>query len=287
MTFSLPSRRPRPVRPVLGAAVIMAVVALAACGSPKSPTHAAVPSTTATTHGVTPTTTPGSTAPVATAGAVTATLRVVVCPTTYGVTQAPAPPLPATLTVEVPAGQANALAVYTDGRGTMKLLAPAGWACRATYGADGSGGVAVYPPGGALSADAFGAGWSLPAGSPVEAVVGSETSACQGCGLGQACPLFPAAAVAFQSEFGRACPTARPDGETVDHLGAGVVAFGDPPGVAGDGSPSGGAYPANGVETFPAAGQSGSWIDTCTLPTSDKSLCTTVLNNFLTQYGQD
>jgi hypothetical protein len=191
------------------------------------------------------------------------------------------------MVVAVPTAQATALEVYTDRGGLMKLLGPAGWDCRAEYGADGSGGVAVYQPGASLSTSAFGAGWALSAGSHTEAVVGSQTSACVGCGLAQACPLFPAAATNYQSGFGLPCPRARPIAEAVDQLASGLVAFEDPPGVAGDGSPSGGSFPANGVETYGAADPSGSWIDTCTLPVADRALCTTVLNDFVARYGRE
>jgi hypothetical protein len=215
-----------------------------------------------------------------------AALALVVCPTTYGVPLAAPPPLPATVTVAVPADQAKGLEVFTDSDGIMKLLAPAGWSCRAEYGADGSGGVAVYPAGDPPSGAAFGAGWALSADSTVEAIVGSQTSACQGCGQIQACPLFQSATHDFAKDFGRSCPQSRPAAEAVDQLDAGVAAFEDPPGVAGTGSPSGGAFAANGVETYYAGNQFGSWLDTCTLPGAERALCTTVLNNFVSQYGQ-
>ena len=161
----------------------------------------------------------------------------------------------------------------------MELLGPLGWSCTASYGADGSGGVAVYP-----------AGEPAPEGQPfrassAEAIVGSETSACVGCGEGQACPLFAAAAQDFEQGFGRACPSARPAAESVEDLGPGVVGFLDPSGVAGDGNPSGGPDPANGVMTYHPGNQNGSWLDTCTLPQSEHPLCTAALNLFVADYG--
>jgi len=96
----------------------------------------------------------------------------------------------------------------------MELLGPKGWSCAAFYGADGSGGITVYPPG---------AGQSSPA-----AIDGSETSACFGCTLGQACPLFPDAAKAYRTGFGQACPTRPPAAETVTPITAGIVSFEDP-----------------------------------------------------------
>ena len=69
------------------------------------------------------------------------------------------------------------------------------------------------------------------------------------------------------------------------------MAFEDPPGVAGNGAPSGGPYAANGVMAFyPGANvgsvvPTGSWLDTCTLPASTHDLCTAALDLFVTDYG--
>ena len=69
-------------------------------------------------------------------------------------------------------------------------------------------------------------------------------------------------------------------------VGAGIVIFEDPPGIPGDGLPSGGLYPANGVLTYRPRAPEGSWKETCTLPGSAKDECTAVLNAFLLWYGQ-
>jgi hypothetical protein len=214
-------------------------------------------------------------------------LPVVVCPTTFGISPSPAPAvLPASMKVTVPASLATSLAVYRDNQGTMEVLAPGGWACMAGYGADGSGGVAVYPAGQSLPAS-WAAGWKLSPSSAVEAITGVETSACQGCTNGQACPLFTAAASAFLAQLGHTCPDVRPVSETVHQVSAGVVGFQDPPGVSGDGLPSGGQDPANGVMTYYPGNPNGSWLETCTLPSGAKDVCTAVLDQFLTGYGHD
>jgi hypothetical protein len=49
---------------------------------------------------------------------------------------------------------------------------------------------------------------------------------------------------------------------------------------------SGGQYPADGVMTYHPSAPDGSWQETCTLPGSDKGLCTAVLNTFVSWYGQ-
>jgi len=247
---------------------------LTACGTAKVATR---PTPTTSTTSIPSTTTPEST---------TASLNVVACPTTYGVTPPPTTaPLPTSMEVTVPRALAAELAVYTDGQGRIELLAPAGWTCSAGYGADGSGGVATYPPGESIPQSALGASWTLSPNSLTEAIVASQTGGCEGCEVGQACPLFATAASSFQSQFGRACPKSRPAIETVDQITSGVVTFQDPPGVSGDGSPSGGQYAADGVMTYYSNNQFGSWIDTCTLPKADRTLCTAALNTFIAWYG--
>lgn len=210
-----------------------------------------------------------------------AALPLVACPTSYGVEPSASPPvLPASISESVPTDLASQLAVYTDQRGEMKLLAPTGWVCNASYGADGSGGVSAYPSGETLPSG------HLTSDSTAEAIVGSETSACAGCAQTQASPLFSTAAADCAQNYPGSCGTL-PSGESEEQIKAGVVGFLDPPGVAGDGNPSGGEYPANGVMTYHSGDDNGSWLDTCTLPYSQRALCTAVLNNFAQMYGSD
>ena len=204
---------------------------------------------------------------------ITASLPVIVCPTSLGAGDRPAVSLPRSRSVAVPQALAAELSVYTDNQGIMELLAPKGWSCTAFYGADGSGGVTVHPRG--------------EGSSPAAAISGSESSACSGCTLGVACGLFPSATKAWRSAFfGQPCPARPPTAETRVSVAAGIVAFEDPPGVKGDGQPSGGKYPANGVMTYHPSAPDGSWQETCTLPNSDKDVCTEVLNSFVSWYGQ-
>jgi hypothetical protein len=223
------------------------------------------------------------TAQAATVRAATVELPVVSCPTTYGVKPPPPAARPAARRVAVPAAMAARLAVYTDRQGTMELVAPRGWSCTAMYGADGSGGIAVYPHGQKLP-KSWTYDWSLPRTSAISAVIGLETSACYGCTLGQACRLFPAAATALRG-MGEGCP-ARPAAEKVTTAGAGIAGFADPPGTHGDGVPSGGLYPAHGVMTYHPRSADGSWLETCTLPSSDAAECTAILASYTSWYGQ-
>lgn len=162
----------------------------------------------------------------------------------------------------------------------MQLLGPTGWSCSADYGADGSGGVQVYPPGQADPNEQ-----DPPASA--EGIVGTQNGGCLGCAVTQASPLFASAQSQCESQFpfdSGACPSL-PAGESTEPIEPGVVGFLDPPGVAGDGVPSGGNYPANGVATFQSGGETTSYLDTCTLPSSDQALCTAVLDNFVQLYG--
>ena len=221
----------------------------------------------------------------ASAGPVTANLPVVRCPTSTGVASpAPAVSLRKWRPVAVPQAMAARLSVYTDSQGRMELVAPRGWNCAAFYGADGSGGVVVYPHGQRLP-PAWTAGWPLARTSAAGAVTGLESSACYTCTLAQACRLFPAAATTLDNYLGRqACP-ARPGTEKVTTISPGIAGFEDPPGTAGDGVPSGGRYPANGVMTYHPRAAAGSWLETCTLPGGDTAECTAILNAFLSWYG--
>jgi hypothetical protein len=228
----------------------------------------------------------GSSGSPVSAGPVTVSLPVISCPTTLGYpSSGQKVTVPVSRQVSVPSAVAAQLAVYTDSLARMELVAPKGWRCTASYGADGSGGVVVYPHGVTVPPN-WAAGWRLTAASAVSAVLGVETSACYSCALGQACRLFPAAASTLQSFLGHNGCQARPAAETVSQIGAGIMGFADPPGTSGDGLPSGGADPANGVLTYYPRAADGSWLETCTLPGTDTAECTAILNTFVSWYGQ-
>jgi hypothetical protein len=71
----------------------------------------------------------------------------------------------------------------------------------------------------------------------------------------------------------------------VDPISTTLVAFLDPPGVKGDGDPSGGPWPANGVMIYNPGAPNGSYLETCTGPASLTPTCTAALNAFSTAYG--
>lgn len=301
--FSLPGPRMLAVAACVAAAAIAAAIAVALLGTSQLASHP----TTALRHppaltvpkpgrAATPSKTgsrPGSSTPSSSSSGtpsspptVSASLPLVVCPTTFGI-PAPAPvPLPASKTVTVLASVAGELGVYSNDQGTMMVLGPRGWVCAAMIAADGSGGVVVHPAGESVPAQ-WADDWNLAPTSGDVAVVGVEQGACFACTTGQACPLFPAADSAWLKAYGRPCPATKPASEAVDQIAPGVVAFEDPPAVTGDGIPSGGAYGANGVMTYHPGNPNGSYLETCTLPSSAKAECTATLNNFIADYGDE
>jgi hypothetical protein len=212
---------------------------------------------------------------------------VVECPSVYGIAATPASKYPSTIAVSLPASVAEQLSYYSDStRSVLPILAPRGWDCSVGVGADGQVGIGVFPQ-------------SPPASFPssfehssVQGVIAHSDSACQGCISETACPLVPSAVEGTFSTYSP-CPYSRPPNEEVRWaLGSpstplglytyDVVYFTDPPGVAGDGAPSGGPLTARGVllfsngpDTYPAAS-----IETCTLPSNLAGLCTPILNDF-------
>jgi hypothetical protein len=228
------------------------------------------PATTSSTTG-SPTTNTSTPAPV------DSRVPLVACPTSLGIPTQATVALPSFLSLRVPTSLAGRVAVYADTQDIMRLVAPRGWDCQATYGADGQGGIEVFA---ATEHTSSGA----PFAQLAEAVAGHETSACVRCELDQACPLFTSAAQQLQSQYQQSCSPA-PAGQQATQLDTTVIAFEDPPGVAGVGKPSGGANTANGVMTYVPYSHNGSWIETCTLPPDDHALCTASLDYFVTRDG--
>ena len=82
-------------------------------------------------------------------------------------------------------------------------------------------------------------------------------------------------------------PSLRPASERLTTISPHVVHFTDPPGIKGDGDPSGGKYAAMGEMTYyDDLASDGSWTETCVLPPTDLSLCTAILDNFGSKYSK-
>jgi hypothetical protein len=270
--------------------VVLSGFLVAACGGagPSAKSHTSSSLTASTTSSTSPASTSTTATSVAPAPAPLSpeVLSIVRCPTTFGVTAPPTTAqLPTSVTVTVPSNLGVQLTAYSDDHGLVMLIGPLGWSCSAAYGADGSGGVIVFPAGEQVPVYQWGAGWTLAASSSDEAISATQTSASPVLAATQACAFFAPAATAYEADLGRRCP-AGPAGQTTRSLSPSVVSFADPPGIHGAGIPSGGQYPADGVVTdqtkHPAL--PGSYLATCTLPTSQSALCVAVLDNVSAWY---
>jgi hypothetical protein len=276
---------------------VPAALVLSACGGSASPQSARTTSTSSSRSGstdagsgasTTTTTTSTALATTTTSAALAttmATLAVVACPTTYAISVTTTTTLPTSISVSVPAVAASNLVVYGDDNGIMMMIGPKGWTCNAAYGADGSGGLLISPAGESVPSDPD-SGWHLPASSTAVAIVGYEVGVSPVQAAALACPLFSTAAAVYQKNFGHAC-TPHPTAESAAATGVAGEEFEDPAGVAGDGMPSGGTNPANGVLLYLPSwpGRSAAYSATCTLPANQQDVCTAVLNDFVGLYG--
>ena len=198
---------------------------------------------------------------------------VVRCRTTFGV-----PPekvtVPARLHVRGVSRSTPALAAYTNTE--EFLVGPAGMACTGAVGADGNGDVVVWPRG--ARRPRMHSQW--------DGLTLVLIPACVFCQASEACPFFRA----FARELGFPCTAGVPVGERVDRVDSHLTRFQDPPGAAGDGWPSGGRDPANGLVGVKGHLQSGPYERsvyraTCTLPKRKHAVCAVSLNDVIHRYG--
>ena len=209
--------------------LVLIAVALAACGSSSSK------------HGS-----------AATGLAVLSTKR---CPTKQGIAQ-PASPLPTSVQLPMPSSQASGLVAYADSASTL-LPAPKGWNCQSVIGADGTSRFSVFPYGETDPA-AIQGGSAPQRGSPAGVSL-DVYNGCQGCVNDLVCALFPKAKIVHTyAKLGGSCTQRNPPAQETHSAGPGLVLFRDPPGVRGQGVPSGGSIPAIGaVSLVDQAGQNG------------------------------
>ena len=165
---------------------------------------------------------------------------------------------------------------FADTQGILRVVAPRTWTCRAYVGADGSEGFDVVPPGTTIPTNQV---------LPAQGIVASETSACVGCTLSQACPLFPAAPSALHTSFPSDPGAPLSPKVTVVRISATEVRFSAPAGVTvlptGTGETGGGgSYPVQGVMTWSPSTQHGAYTSACTLPAPSASVCAASLTAF-------
>ena len=224
---------------------------------------------------------------------VAATLPVRECPTTQGVQGTSSSSIPATISVSLPPSVAKSVAYYSDStRSVPPIMAPVGWSCSVMEAVDGGITIAVFP---ASESAAFTSQTSSPqpfTASKNMAVFAQSSGACQGCVAGIACPLIPY--VGTQTGETTPCSDAQPAAEKVKWINGSptlgsstvtddAVSFIDPPGVAGNGDPSGGPYPATGLLLYSYDREGSASVITCTLPSEQHSVCKAILDDFDTR----
>ncbi len=194
----------------------------------------------------------------------------VACHTTFGVRPEKLT-VPSRLRVFGVTRAAGHLAAYTNSE--TFLVGPAGMVCAGIVAADGGSRVTVWPKGQAAPPARYSRG---------EGLTLTLDPACASCRADDACPFF----ASFAAGLGFPCTSGAPAGEHVDRLSSQVVYFTDAPGLAGDGSPSGGYFPATGLAGIQGASRNGAvFRTTCTLPIARNAVCEVSLLNVLRRYG--
>jgi hypothetical protein len=195
------------------------------------------------------------------------------CPTAYGTTN-PGSPRPVTL-LPTPPDVTGSFASYTDALHNIAVLGPAGWNCHAIDAADGNVSIMVTPPG--VASDTMSQPFIRDTRQGIHAFLASAGT---GSVPDLVCTVMPDLVGAAES--GRPCPHA-PATEVIIRDNPVAAEFYDPPGVVGDGAPSGGSYQAAGrVLDNPAQANEpqGAASVTCTLPQPDALLCDAVIGEF-------
>jgi Domain of unknown function (DUF4850) len=201
-------------------------------------------------------------------------LRVVACPSTYGINYGSGPGPRSVVGVRarvtIPTRLVGKLSLYSDHyRSIRPVLAPAGWKCSAAVGADGGGGVIVTPRGSNVTG---------------EELSYSYVPACVGCAFDVYCP-FANAAIDQAADQG-SCPM--PSVKQTDQVvyqtpstSVGTLFVEDPPGVSGTMTPYGVPlshyYVTAGYVSYNTVGddQMLSEVLSCTLPSSQVDVCQT------------
>lgn len=177
----------------------------------------------------------------------------------------PAVPLDATTTVPVSGAGLEDFAAFTNTSGTL-LIGPKDWKCDSTIYVDGGEKIGLTPDG----SDPFKEGAEIGITSDVSA-------ACQGCIAAEICAVMPNAPVVTQyASYGVGCDRKKPLREELTPIGDLSVIFEDPPGVKGQGEPSGGEVPSMGMLTYSRA--RGSQQVTCAVPDELASSCPSIVS---------
>lgn len=206
---------------VLGVTFCLALAVVAGCGGSDSTSDAVNAQT-----------------PDSSAGSGFASLRTKKCPTSEGMDR-PDVPLEETTTVPVSPLGLEGFVAFTNTTGSV-LIGPRNWKCSSTVAVDGGETIALTPDG------------SNPFEEGAELGITYDVSAgCQGCMASEICAVLPNAPVVLRyADMGVGCDRNKPLKEKLTPIGDLTVMFEDPPGVKGQGDPSGGSVSSIGMLTY-------------------------------------
>ena len=207
---------------------------------------------------------------------VSAALPVVRCPTSVGANIGPRVKMPSVLHELIPRDLASTMALYVDQYDAVRMVGPKGWSCVTSIAADGGASLSIYP----RRTTSPGFFKPLIGRSTASEVTVQREPVCYACRLGIACAFFAVARQLMQKEFpGALASCTRPRGESVTESTKYLRFFSDGADVVGHAYPSGGPYQALGVVFFNP--KTVSYLVSCTLATSSRSLCRVALDWFV------
>lgn len=177
----------------------------------------------------------------------------------------PAVPLDAETTIPVSSAGLEDFAAFTNTSGTL-LIGPKDWKCDSTIYVDGGEKIGLTPDGSDPFKDTAETG-----------ITYNGSSACQGCIAAEICAVMPNAPVVTQyASMGIGCDRKKPLKEELTPIGDLTVLFEDPPGVQGQGDPSGGQVKSVGMLTYSKS--RGSQQVTCAVPEDLQGSCPSVVS---------
>jgi len=211
-----------------------------------------------------------------------ASVPVRACRSSYASTGTSTPPrMPRSRVIAIPGNLEGRVAVYTDTRQWLRVLAPNGWSCVACV-ENGPFELSIVPRGEKVPGFCTDPGGMQRKDGRIGLNVtgyGASLSMYQ-----LVCPYFRSARVDLYKSVAGLKPSIcrRPHRELVSSVAMGLKEVDDPPHVAGDNFPSGGIHWALGNASWGI--EQGSYLLTCTLPSSLHALCYASLAWFAGQW---